>query len=843
MADRSGVPDYERRLERVLRMTRISMALESALRCFWPSLTCAAAIWTALAFGAATWLDRPMAIGALTAATASLIYLIWRGARRFRWPSRAAAVVRLDSTLPGRPLAALEDHPALGADDPAVLSLWAVYRSRMLARAEHAEPVPADLRLSREDPWALRLCVLVVFIAALVFTRLGGVESLTSVFDPMASAAPEAGPSYEGWAEPPIYTGRPTLYLPDISGGAPVSLPKGTKVTLRAYGGDSRLALEESVSGDPPAALDPAAEGIALAQFDVLRSGTIALKRGSREMGRWTIEIEPDDPPAIALAQPIERAPGGAMRLAYKANDDHGVTMARAEISLDLAAVDRRYGLAIEPEPRPSFEVQLPLPMSGAAETVEETLVEDLSKHPWAGLPVTITLFAEDALGQTGRQEGIRSVLPGRNFYDPAAAALVEQRRDLLWSAENGQRVSEVLRAVSWRPEGLFDRAGAYLVTRTVIRRLEAAVEADQVAASQEELAEALWQAALLLEEGSLGDAAERLAKAKERLQEALRGDATDEEIAELMQELRDATRDYMEQMAREAIENGEMETAESSPEGETINQDQLQELMDRIQELSEQGRRAEAEALLDMLQRMLENMEMRFSQGGGQGSEGQQSMQGLADALREQQELADDSFQQLQREFGQNGDGQQQGQGFPGQQGQGGEQPGAGQSPEALAERQEALRQLLEDLQKNLPGDAGDNTRGALDDAERSMGSARKGLEGGDTAGALDQQAQAIDNLREGMQSLSQDMRQADGGQSLQESPGGTAQSRNPTDPLGRPLGSTGGASTESQMLPEGGTAAERARKILEEIRRRSGDLSRPEIELDYLRRLLDRF
>jgi hypothetical protein len=34
-----------------------------------------------------------------------------------------------------------------------------------------------------------------------------------------------------------------------------------------------------------------------------------------------------------------------------------------------------------------------------------------------------------------------------------------------------------------------------------------------------------------------------------------------------------------------------------------------------------------------------------------------------------------------------------------------------------------------------------------------------------------------------------------------------------------------------------------QRARDLLDEIRRRSGDLGRPELELDYLRRLLDRF
>ena len=71
--------------------------------------------------------------------------------------------------------------------------------------------------------------------------------------------------------------------------------------------------------------------------------------------------------------------------------------------------------------------------------------------------------------------------------------------------------------------------------------------------AVRDEVAEALWQAAVQIEDGSLGDAAERLARAKERLREALEGQRADEEIARLMDELRQATQDYMEQMAREA--------------------------------------------------------------------------------------------------------------------------------------------------------------------------------------------------------------------------------------------------------------------------------------------------
>ena len=235
---------------------------------------------------------------------------------------------------------------------------------------------------------------------------------------------------------------------------------------------------------------------------------------------------------------------------------------------------------------------------------------------------MTVRLTAEDATGQTGTSAPVTGVLPMRRFYDPMAAALIEQRRDLLWSGANARRVTQVLRAATNHPDDAFDSPRAYLVVRTAIRRLAQAEEAGEVAAVRDEVAEALWQAAVQIEDGNLGDAAERLARAKERLQQALENDASDEEIAQLMDELRQATRDYMEQMAREAIERGEQQMADIPP-GQKMTQDQIQELMDRIQELSEQGRKAEAQALLEMLQQMLENMQMMMGQqGGGPGRE-----------------------------------------------------------------------------------------------------------------------------------------------------------------------------------------------------------------------------
>jgi hypothetical protein len=222
------------------------------------------------------------------------------------------------------------------------------------------------------------------------------------------------------------------------------------------------------------------------------------------------------------------------------------------------------------------------------------------------------------------------------------------------------------------------------------------------------------------------------------------------------------------------------------------------------------------------------------MSQGGqggdGEGSQGQQSMQGLADALREQQGLADESFQQLQEQFRRGMEGAE-GQG----QGQGTE------TAEGLAERQEALRELIEELQQGLPASAGEATREAMREAERNMGEARDGLEDGDTSGALDDQAEAIDNLREGMRALGEDMRQAESGQG-QGTEDGQARADQGEDPLGRPLGSRGSLGSNERLVPDADAAA-RARAILDEIRRRAGELARPEAELDYLRRLLDRF
>ena len=96
---------------------------------------------------------------------------------------------------------------------------------------------------------------------------------------------------------------------------------------------------------------------------------------------------------------------------------------------------------------------------------------------------------------------------------------------------------------------------------------------------------------------------------------------------------------------------------------------------------------------------------------------------------------------------------------------------------------------------------------------------------------------------VREGMQELAEQMAQQQGQQPGQQ---GTAQNGNQQgsrrDPLGREAGADGQLGTEDDLL-QGEDVYRRAREILEELRKKSGDQTRSEEELDYFRRLLDRF
>ena len=854
-----------------VRLTRAGMVAERITRGFWPVWTILFAVMAGLAFGLHDTLPLEVLWITGLAAITGLVWALVRGVRQFRWPSRDEALARLDATLPGRPIAALNDALALGQRYAGSKSVWKAHVARMAKRAGAARAIAPDLRIARADPFGLRLATLTALIVALLFGSLWRLAEVPGLArgngQPVAGGG---GPSWEGWAEPPAYTGRPSLYLNAITASA-IELPQGSLITLRIYGDADAIKVEETVSGaaSPRAPANPSAPGSTVRALDfvAVRSGRLTIDGAGGQ--QWAVTILPDTAPRVRLTGAIMREADGTMAQTFMATDDYAVESGHAVFALDLGAVDRRYGLASAPDPREPLVYDLPMPITGSRADFTDSLIEDASKHPWAHLPVKLTLYVKDGRGQEGQSEQKSLNLPGRRFFDPVAAAVIELRRDLLWTRDNAPRVAQLLHALTNRPEGLLRNERAYLMLRVAMRQLDTALEKGPLSDEfRDETAEAFWEIATLIEDGGLANALDRMQQAQERLSEAIRNGATPEEIQKLMDDLRQATDDYIRQLAENMKRQGADEPDRQAQNGQEIGPDQLQQMMDEIQRLMEEGRMAEAQELLEQLNRMMENMRVvEGQQGDGQQGDGAQAMQDLRETLRNQQDLSDEAFQDLQEQFGQRSDGQSgQGRQSPGesqpgngqtgrpdgQNGmaegdpQGADQNADGRNGGSLAERQRALRDQLNRQQGNLPGadsEGRDAARQALDDAGRAMDGAERALRDGDLPGALERQAEAIENLREGMRNLGEALaqEQRDGAGRQGEAFSGTNRNSQ-RDPLGRKTGEFGGTGTDENLL-QGDDVYRRARNLLDEIRRRSGEQTRPPVELDYLKRLLDRF
>ena len=850
-----GLPErVARRLKYPLALTRAALWAEALLRAFWVFGTLALSGAAVLLFGVFAELPPRWGAGLFWAWTAGMGVALILGALRFRKPAPAAALARIDAGLPGQPLAALTDRQAIGVGDAASEGVWAAHRAGMAARLADLRPAGPRPDLAPRDPYALRLMALVAFAMALGFGAAFRVTGPAQLLPGGAAGASVAPASWEGWVQPPAYTGRPSLYLADQPPGA-LEVPKGSRVTLRFYGRLGDITYAQDVSDDDPAG----AEAQQSASFTVERDGVLTIS--GADGATWQVVAMADQPPSIALAGETGRSLNGDFEQGFVARDDYAVASGLARITLELGAVDRRHGLAIDPEPRAPIVLDLPMPYRGDRSVVEQVVVDNFATHPWAGLPVTLALVATDEAGQQGAALPVSLTLPGRRFFDPLAKAVIEQRRDLLWNRANAPRVARLLRAVSNRPEGFMDE-GKYLVIRALARRLEGEADSGLSDATRDEVAQGLWDLALSIEDGNLEDALERLRRAQERVAEAMRQGATPEELSQLMDELREAMRDYTRQLSQQAQRDGNPTGADQpdrgqQPRGQQLSQQDLEDMMDAIEQAMREGRQDEAMAMLEQLQELMENMqaaEARPGQGGG--NNGNEAMQGLADSLTRQQGLSDEAFRDLQERanpsaragesdenIGRDG-GRGAGQAHTGEGGQGdGQGQGQGENDD-LARRQQQLADQLDQQRRNLPGagtEGGDAARQALREAERAMREAARGLEQGDLGGALDDQAQAMEALREGMRQLGRALAEIEpqSGQQGGANRAGNAQAR---DPLGRGPNSRGGLSSDAPYA-EGPDVYRRAEELMQELRRRSGEPDRPAPERDYLKRLLDQF
>ena len=611
----------------------------------------------------------------------------------------------------------------------------------------------------------------------------------------------------------------------------PLPVPAGSTLIVRSSGGTLDVIAGGGVTETAPT--EQAPKGTNEKHFTIASDGTVHVRAPSGQP-QWKFTATPDRPPTISLAKDPERQARGSLQMAYKIEDDYGVTEARAQFAARPAEG--------APATRPLFvppQFPLVLPNARTRNGVGQT-VKDLSEDPYAGADVTLTLTAKDEAGNEGRSEPFKMRLPERLFTKPLARALIEQRRTLALDANKNSEVFTALDALMIAPEMFMPEPGQYLGLYSLARQLEAARSDDEL----REVVASLWALAVTIEDGNITDVDKALRAAQDALKQALERGASDEEIKKLTQDLRQALDNYMRQLAEQFRNNPQQLARPLDQNTRTLRQQDLNNMIDRMERLSRQGDKEAAQALLEQLQQMLENLQM--AQPGQSGdSEMEQALNELDDMIRKQQQLRDKTFKQGQDSRRDRMRGKQNGD----------------QSMGDLQQDQQGLRDRLKKLQQELAkrgmgqgrrairtssrgsgADQGDDGEDGLGQADGAMGDAGSKLGEGNADGAVDAQGKALEALRKGAQKLAEAMQQGDGeGQGPGDRIGRQQAGANGTDPLGRPMRSRE-TDELSKMIP-GEIDVQKVRRILEELRRRLADPSRPQVELDYIERLLKEY
>ncbi|HXL13105.1 MAG TPA: TIGR02302 family protein [Bradyrhizobium sp.] len=799
-------------------------------------------VWLALPF-----IARALGLGLFVlAALGALLPLA-----RFRWPTREEGLSRLDrgSGIRHRPATALSD--TLATQDPVALALWQIQRERTLASIKRIRAGLPSPRLAIHDPWALRALVAVMMVAAYVAAGDERMLRVAAAFDWNGVLTP-ANIRVDAWVTPPLYTGKPPIILSAATteaaapGAGPLPVPAGSTLIVRSSGGTLDVIAGGGVTEVAPN--EQAPTGTNERHFTIAGDGTVHVRAPSGQP-QWKFAATPDRPPTIALAKDPERQARGSLQLAYKLEDDYGVTEAHAHFATRAGDAAQGATEKSSTESRPLFDppqFSLVLPNARTRNGVGQT-VKDLSEDPYAGADVTLTLTAKDEAGNEGRSEPFNMRLPERLFTKPLPRALIEQRRILALDANQKALVNAALDALMIAPELFMPEAGQYLGLHSVARQLAAA----RTDAALREVVASLWALAVTIEDGNISDVDKALRAAQDALKQALERGASDEEIKKLTENLRAALDNFMRQLAEQLRNNPQALARPLDPNTKVLRQQDLNNMIERMERLSRSGDKDAARQLLEQLQQMLENLQL--AQPGQSGdNDMEQALNELGDMIRKQQQLRDKTFKQGQDSRRDRLRGGKQGD----------------QSMDDLQQDQQGLRDRLKKLQQELAkrgmgpgqrdekgqkgqqgqqqGQDGDAEQGdgedSLGEADNAMGDASGKLGEGNADGAVDSQGKALDALRKGAQNLAEAMQQGDGdGQN--DGPGNRAGRQqsggNQTDPLGRPLHGREFGDDLTVKIP-GEIDVQRVRRILEELRRRLADPQRPQIELDYIERLL---
>jgi uncharacterized protein (TIGR02302 family) len=874
-----------------LSATRWLILLEQNLRHAWRFYTVLGLFLSVAWLDLFSFLPSGLHLFVLAMSVVAMLRALWGTKAAWRLPSWAAAARRLESAnnLQHFPYEALTAKPVNLQQDHALKTLWSTHQSRTRAVLVRLKlPVP-QFGIHGQDPYYLRWMVGCLVVASLVtgHDELGARLQQALSPDMHAERAADAGAKITAWVTPPAYTGLAPIMLAEAGKTQKTQtyqIPAGSKIALRVGESEDEPVLITDAGKTP---FTKAGEQSYALDSVIPQTTELRIKAGWFSLAHWPIMVVPDHAPQIAWAETPRVDKQQNVQLTYHAADDYGLSKVQLVMSLAVSAV----GLPTEPQI---------VPLSGAGQkSYDGKLGLPLGLHLWAGMPVTLVAEAIDLAGQTGKTAPVTVSLPEHVFTDPLAQELAGLRKDLLLNHEaNWKHTLNMLVALARDVPRYHGNPRILLGMRSTAVRMYN--DANHTALTQ--VTTILWQMALALDTGGVAEAEERLRNAQQQLEQALANHADSATIQQKTAELEQAMMDYMQNMARNLPPEAQDIPQDMLEEaGKNIAEEMLQKAQE-IQDLAQTGAHEAAAQKLQELQKMLDEMrqmkpmteeqkadlqtlkqmremiekqeKLQEQTGKAEHQSPQQSSPAPAEKPKptyasprpqENPDEAGEPQQQTTEETHQQGDktgqpaqgaGQEQGQTGQEQAGQGqaGNKPDAKQSAGASQGEdkkeqdlsagglQQKQRELRQELGKMVDDMANRKTEPPeqLGKADQGMKAAGEKLGEENWSDAKQAQGKTLDALKDMAGKLK---RQLQSQIKVLPSGGSTGKESESRDPFSQSDKEKNKGAVNGNVKVPDKQEVQRARKILDELRRRSGEYERPKDERSYIERLLNKF
>ncbi len=806
-----------------------------------------------------------------------LFYFIKRDVLSFYFPNEREIDKALEkrSNLPQGHISLLDDILA-NPKKRETRTLWDFGQKNILHALNLLKTPRLKAILSRKDPTAIRFIAVLIFISGLM---IAGSNWKSRIFDGLFPVSPSYmisnGKETNLWITPPEYTRQPNVHLSGYGAyNKKLDIPEDSKVRVRVHSLLGEWLAPKLYNGNKVSSMNYLGEGLYDIETTIATGTSLSVYQGIIPRASWPYNYIKDQPPEIHRGKKkkqenqdnssenqehasYEFLDNAQLRVNLIVKDDYGVKDLQLKMDIDEIVEDRPLG-------SPAFDTRLV--MSEPQKEFKISPIYDMAWHTWAGLPVTFEYTVFDHKGQKATLDKIELVLPERIFEHPMAKSLIAMRKKLAWNyKESFSEIALNLETLLSAPDYFQNDPVIYLAIKTSSARLNytnSKNEKEKIVAAKEVI-KLLWHTAIAIEEGNLSLAMRELRDAQRELENAMRDPNTsEEEISKLMDNLREKMANYFSEMQREIqkrIANGE-QFPQIQPENfsQMISPDMLSKMIQEMESALKNGDEQRAQELMSQMQRMMEMMDPSMM------PRMPMDMQTMDKGINELQELIERQEKLL-------GQTQEQARIKIFKNGQTG-------SPQNMPTIEDMLKEFgietspppsprnEKSLNSKNQGDTSDEGKSEqealryilgqlmlesaeqLDEIPENMGLAEQEMRGSEDAlghsnpeGSIPHQEKAIKHLKEAQKNLSEQLKKR-----MQQMVGIGPSGGQRYDPLGRPFSGEdqeNGNPHGSRVKVPDEAEKKRVDEILRQLRERSGDLNRPDDELDYYRRLLRQF